>query len=81
MANTSTFIYYSAAPDLCHELSCGNSEHHSNITEEGRYDDALCHYGEAEAYAGVDAPALHALYEKARYGPVPCTQADVKGLK
>lgn len=37
--------------------------------------------GEAEAHAGVDAPVLHALYEKARYGPVPCTQADVKGLK
>lgn len=36
---------------------------------------------EAEKSAGVNAPALHRVYEKARYGPVECTQADLKELR
>ena len=36
---------------------------------------------EAEAHAGVDAPTLHYVYEKARYGPNPCTNLDLKELR
>ncbi len=36
---------------------------------------------EIEAWAGISAPKLHSLYEKARYGPVPCTQEDLRSLK
>lgn len=36
---------------------------------------------EAERAAGIDAPALHRVYEKARYGPTECTQADLRELR
>lgn len=36
---------------------------------------------EAEKAAGVDIPALHRVYEKARYGPAECTQEDLKELR
>lgn len=36
---------------------------------------------EAELSTGVDAPALHRLYEKARYGREGCTQEDLKELR
>lgn len=36
---------------------------------------------EAESSVGVDAPALHRLYEKARYGREECTQEDLKELR
>lgn len=36
---------------------------------------------EAENAAGVDIPALHRLYEKARYGPAECTPEDLKELR
>lgn len=36
---------------------------------------------ELEAWAGLHDPRLHALYEKARYSPTPCTQEDLKLLK
>jgi hypothetical protein len=29
----------------------------------------------------MDQPALHELYEKARYGNVPCTKEDLEQLK
>lgn len=35
---------------------------------------------EAESHARLDAPALHRLYEKARYGPEPCSAADLKEI-
>lgn len=36
---------------------------------------------ELEAEAGLSAPLLHTLYEKARYGKTPCTTEDVQSLK
>lgn len=36
---------------------------------------------ELEAEIGLAAPVLHALYEKARYGNVPCTAEDVRAMK
>ncbi len=36
---------------------------------------------ELESEAGVSDPCLHALYEKARYGPAPCTAEDLRALK
>lgn len=36
---------------------------------------------EIESAAGLSAPALHALYEKARYGSVPCTPEEARSLK
>lgn len=36
---------------------------------------------EIESDAGIEEPRLHALYEQARYGAVPCTQEDVRALK
>lgn len=37
--------------------------------------------GEIEAYAGMEEPRLHELYEKARYSLTPCTSEDVWELK
>ena len=36
---------------------------------------------ELEETCGMDQPALHELYEKARYGNVPCTKEDLKDLE
>lgn len=36
---------------------------------------------EAESAAGLDVPALHRLYEKARYSSGGCTQEDLKELR
>lgn len=36
---------------------------------------------ELEETCGMDQPALHELYEKARYGNVPCTREDLEQLK
>lgn len=36
---------------------------------------------EAESAAGMNAPALHRVYEKARYGPAECTHEDLKELR
>ena len=36
---------------------------------------------EIEADASLADPTLHDLYEKARYGPTPCTPADARRLK
>lgn len=36
---------------------------------------------EAERAAGVDIPALHRVYEKARYGREECTQDDLRELR
>ena len=36
---------------------------------------------EIEADASLSDPELHALYEKARYGPQPCTPEDLRRLK
>ncbi len=36
---------------------------------------------EAESSAGIDVPALHRIYEKARYGREECTQEDLKELR
>ena len=36
---------------------------------------------ELEETCGMDQPALHELYEKARYGNVPCTKEDLEQLK
>lgn len=36
---------------------------------------------EIEAHAGIEAPRLHELYEKARYGAVACTAEDVREMK
>lgn len=36
---------------------------------------------EAERSAGIEIAALHRLYEKARYSPTECTQADLKELR
>lgn len=62
-----------------------------NATIRRRYRKALLRAGdpperwmspaEAETAAGVDIPALHRLYEKARYGPVECTQDELKELR
>lgn len=36
---------------------------------------------EIEKGAGLRTPRLHSLYERARYGDVPCTQEDVRAAK
>ena len=36
---------------------------------------------EAERAVGVDVPALHRLYEKARYSGEQCTGEDLKELR
>ena len=36
---------------------------------------------ELEKTCGIDQPSLHELYEKARYGNVPCTKEDLEQLK
>ena len=36
---------------------------------------------ELEETCGMDQPALHELYEKARYGNVPCTMEDLEQIK
>ena len=36
---------------------------------------------ELEETCGMNQPALHELYEKARYGNVPCTREDLEQLK
>ncbi len=36
---------------------------------------------EIEQSAGLSAPELHRLYEKARYSPVPCTPEDLRSMK